>query len=423
MNRLLLTLLLALASAAPAQTSFEGMDPDGLFAAARTLAFAGQRAPARVLLRIALAKAPEYADVRILLARTYAWDGMHDSARAEFRTVLYREQDNRDALHGAIDNETWAGEAQSALALCDRALQFYPKDVEFLLKKARLHFERQQDREAAAALNRIARLDRTNAAAAELRQAMALQSSLFTAGAEATNESYSRIYGPMRYATLSLGRRTPYGAVIVRANGAYRFGSGGLQAEVDWYPGLGEGMYGYLNYGYSGSTLFPTHRFGAEFFSTIPGSFEASAGVRLLDFESGDMVTMVTAAVGYYYGSFWGSLRGYLTPWEHPNGSSELSPSYSATVRWYQEGPDDFFHLRVQGGFSPDLRRLQSGAGMTGTEVFLLGSQSLTLGWQALVTDRLLLSVTADAARQELSSLPDEYVTVVSLTAGFKVRF
>lgn len=423
MKRILLTFLLALVTAAPAQTSFEAMDPDGLFAAARTLAFGGQRAPARVLLRIALAKAPEYADVRILLARTYAWDGMHDSARAEFRTVLYREQDNRDALHGAIDNETWAGEPQNALALCDRALQFYPKDIEFLLKKARLHFDRQQDREAAAALNRIARLDRTNAAAAELRQAMALQSSLFTAGAEVTNESYSRIYGPMRYASLSIGRRTPYGAVIARVNGSYRFGSGGMQAEVDWYPGLGAGMYGYLNYGYSGSSLFPMHRIGAEFFAMLPASFEASAGVRVLDFEPGSSATMYTAAVGFYYGSFWGSLRGYITPWEHPDGTNELSPSYSATVRWYQEGPDDFFSFRAQGGFSPDLRRIQSGAGMTGTEVFLLGSQSLTLGWQALVTDRLLLSVTADAARQELSSLPDEYVTVVSLTAGFKVRF
>lgn len=58
-------------------------DVDGAFMQARQLAFDGEREEARELAYAILEVPPEYLDVRILVARTYSWDGRYEEARRE----------------------------------------------------------------------------------------------------------------------------------------------------------------------------------------------------------------------------------------------------------------------------------------------------------------------------------------------------
>ena len=93
--------LLLVAGAARAQE-----DSDTLFARARSLP-REQRSQAEALCLQALERSPGYLDVRIHLARLYAWDGRYADARAQLRQVLEQQPGNLEARETAIDVEAW----------------------------------------------------------------------------------------------------------------------------------------------------------------------------------------------------------------------------------------------------------------------------------------------------------------------------
>src|SRR5688500_2536480 len=88
---------------------------DSLFQEARTLAFAGKREQARTICQTILSQKPDYHDVRILMARTYAWDRQYKEARAELKKVLDKKPSMLDAISASIDNEFWAGNYLDAI--------------------------------------------------------------------------------------------------------------------------------------------------------------------------------------------------------------------------------------------------------------------------------------------------------------------
>lgn len=160
--------------------------------------------------------------------------------------------------------------------------------------------------------------------------------------------SFSGSRTPWHETSFQFSKSTPLVSLIARLNHAYRFGKGGIQFEVDAYPKFGSGRYAYLNLGFSGDGLFPGSRFGAEFFQSLPGSFEASAGFRHLRFSS-SKVTLYTASVGHYKGNYWFSLRPFLKfKSGNPTGSLGLS------VRKYRSGRDDFTGFRLSVGSGLD---------------------------------------------------------------------
>ena len=73
---------------------------------AKDLAFKGEREKARQVCRVILAK--EYdADVAVLMARTFAWDGKYDSSRVVIADVLKRYPAYWDALDAISDVQYW----------------------------------------------------------------------------------------------------------------------------------------------------------------------------------------------------------------------------------------------------------------------------------------------------------------------------
>jgi YaiO family outer membrane protein len=392
---------------------------DELFMIAREKAFNKQHEEARILLRFILQRSPSYYDVRILLGRTYAWDSKYDSARIELNHVLAEEPSHKDALSAYIDVEFWSEQYTHALRIVDNALNYYPSDEDFLFKKARVLKNLNREDEALNMLNKLEDIHPSAKGINSLRQEIISKTMMNGIGINYAADRFSDIYDPMQYVYLQYSRRTSYGSIFGRLNYSSRFQSEGTQIEFDFYPRISDGKYGYLNYGFSNSSLFPKHRFGAEYYSNLPASFEGSIGFRYLSFGAGSTVTIYTGTLGYYYRSYWFSVRPYLTP-----GDAGISKSLNLTIRYYFGDVDDYLSVKVGTGFAPDERTVQSSVGFSGTtEVYYLKSQTAGIGFQQMIGAYTLVVASFDFTNQELGFPPYDYVKMYSFSAGIRLKF
>jgi len=207
---------------------------------------------------------------------------------------------------------------------------------------------------------------------------------------------------PWTDGSLAVAGITRPGTLVARLNRARRYGSEGTQVEFDAYPNLGRGRYGYLNFGWSKATVYPHHRYGAEFFTPLSAPWEASAGVRHLRFPSSN-VTLYTGSVGVYRGSWWFSVRPFVMP---DDGDASVSASLAA--RRYGQDRFDYWGLTFGLGASAaefntaqDLvRRSSVTAGASGRRP--LGDGRWNLAWgvswerEELPDDRVRRRLGAD---------------------------
>ena len=235
-------------------------------------------------------------------------------------------------------------------------------------------------------------------AVAALPAASAAQSARDSAFARTVGMEYEYVYfegdqEPWQLASLSLRQVLPGGSVIGRVNYADQYGESGVQLEMDAYPRLGRSTYAYLNAGYAPSGFFPDWRLGGELYGNFAGGWEASAGVRRMQFDTTG-VTLLTGSVGKYVGNYWVSLRPYVDP----NGG-EPSASGALIGRRYFADADHYVGASVSYGDTPseeptpdELRRLRSfSVGMHGSQGIrerLLGVWSGGFEREELAPDR-----------------------------------
>lgn len=413
------TLVTFLACMTSVAQDWTNLGADDLFMLAREKAFKGDRKEARAMLLHVLQKSPDYHDARILLGRTYAWDGQRDAARKELEAVLQKMPAHLDALHALTDVEMWDDQHAQALIVSDRGLKTYPNDEELLYKKASvLHTLNQLD-EALLVLNKLLVINPAHEKGNILLKNVKTGKLKYNIGVSYGVDLFSRTFDPAHYASVQLGRMSSWGSAMARVNYAYRFRTSGVQPEIDLYPRITKGVYAYLNYGYSDSDIFPTHRIGAELFTRLPASFEASAGLRYLYFNNVSKVTIFTGAVGWYVRDYWVSLRPYIIHDEQ----TKTSAAGSLTVRRYIKDAETYVGISAAVGFSPDLRRIQTGNGLTEDEIYQLHSQRAGIALQKLLRTDLLLNATADVVRQELIFDAGNYVIITSLGVGLKKKF
>lgn len=414
----LCTMLLGMAHAVWAQ-DWKQAGVDDIFQQAREKAFNGKRDEARTMLLYILEVSPDYHDVRILLGRTYAWDGRRDEARTVLRTVLTKSPQNEDAYKALTDVEMWDDQYDQALAVVDQGLKYYPNDKDLLYKRAQILYSLKRPDESLITLNQLLTLNPGHADAVALVAKIRQDRLKYTAGVNYSFDIFSRTYDPAHYASVQVARTNSWGSSIVRLNYSHRFSTNGIQPEVDLYPRIAKGIYAYLNYGYSKSSLFPDHRAGAELFASLPHSLEASAGMRYLYFGSGSHVSIYTGSVGWYYKNYWFSLRPYITP----DPETGTSVSASVSVRRYFSDRDNYLGISGGAGFSPDDRRIQTTSGISQDVIYILKSQRIGAAWSKTLRHNIILLLSFDVIRQELSFDEGEYVVITSLNAGLRKRF
>lgn len=397
--------------------SLSGYDPDELFAKGRDAAFAGDRERGRIYLRKALEKAPEYADVVVFLARTYLWDEMKEKAEEVLKPLLQKDPDNAEAVKVMFDAAFWSHNNHEALQWAEKGLRKNGTDKELLIKRAQALGALERFDDAVNVLDGLLQRFPGDEEVLQIWNDFKASLNRNTLTAMATYDFYtSEQFGNASLYSLQYGRRTSLGSVFLRGNQSNRFDITGWQAEIDLYPTLGKKMYGYLNYGYSPSPLFPKHRAGAELYRNLPSAFEASAGFRYLYFSPESNVMMYTATLGKYIKSYWLSARAYITP---DGTGTSISALFQA--RRYFSNASHFLGISGGFGFSPEFRNLQSNEGLSTREIYRLKSNRVALMYQHPLNSSWQLTGTFDYARQEFIFDTGNYVGIWS--AGVWVRY
>jgi YaiO family outer membrane protein len=395
------------------------LSPDLIFAEAQKKVAAEHHDQARVMLEFLVTKQPAYNDARILLARIYAWDKNYDTARKELQRVINESPQHQDALLALIDVEIWDQKYSEALILVESLNNEAKLSDDIRYKKALCLSEMDRNEESLVILNQLLGVNPSDQRASELLKKIKSDKFKHTAGIAYNVDFFSRAYDPAQYASAQLSRLNAWGTGIIKLNYAYRFHTSGLQPEIDLYPKILKGVYGYLNYGYSSSLLFPKQRIGAEIFSRVGKGGEISAGARYLQFNTHSPVTIFTGSVGYYWSNYWASTRAFIAP----NGNQKTTVSALVFLRRYFKDKDNYLSLITSFGFSPDERRLQTSSGLSSDGIYRLFSSRIGLAWSKTFGNDFILVTNFDFTRQELSFEKNEDLLISSGGITLKKRF
>jgi YaiO family outer membrane protein len=348
-----------------AQSIDTTLSSDSLYKLARYYAFNAQKPKARSVCRYLLNKDSMASDINLLIGNTYSWDGKYDSARYFLIKVVKSKPFYYEAHTAIINVELWDGKYPEAIKFADSALAKFPNDAGFMIKKARALYNLKKYPEAKSVLQKILSRNPYNTDAMGLMDAIGEKTRkdklTINVSYDYTDPSNINWY----YGSIALGRKTSIGTIIGRIAYSNRYNGlkEGFQLEIDGYPTITKWHYLYINLGISpkstqvpwGWNEFPTSRLGLELYQKLPKAFEASIGIRYLNFHNTKIVNfdsshvvVYTATLGKYFGNYWISFRPYLTP-----GAKDWSKSGQLTIRRYFSIAENYLSFTAGAGKSP----------------------------------------------------------------------
>jgi YaiO family outer membrane protein len=228
----------------------------------------------------------------------------------------------------------------------------------------------------------------------------------------------SDLYDPQYQTTISLTRVIRRSTYSVRATQGYRFGQTGTQFVFETYPVFNDRFYGFAEYAWSGSDIFPTHRLGAEVFAALPRRFEASLGFRYFDFSGEVRTLLLTGSLSYYYRQYLFTVRPFISFSDPGSGGTLL-----LTARRFFGERGNSLTLMAGIGNTTDRAFFQLGGGEVLENLIFLNHQQLMLMGEYHLTRRWYLNGQAGIKRQELSFDSGNYVLNFTLLAGVNYRF
>jgi YaiO family outer membrane protein len=398
--------LIAVVFSANAQDSF---DPDELLAQSRKLIQDGKYSEGRKIAFRALEKYPTYADILILVGRSYSWEGKNDSASIYLDRAIVASPAYTDAYSAYLDNLTWAEQYDKAQEVLTKAKANLGPTVpdEITYKESRLFYFQEKYEEALALAKPL--FDKGYKQEGMLVFIQNLQRFTMINALGATYD-YDSFQGEISsWHTWSVYGRTRTdltGALIARVTQSSRFDSFGTLYELEAYPSIGKNGYAFLNVGGSGASFFPKLRLGASYFHNLPKGWEIEGGYRYLGFT--EVTHIYTASLGKYAGNWWINYRVNVIPSESGAGVSN-----QLTVRYYFKTAEDFFSLQLGSGVSPDEE--------TRDQSQLLNSYRARLGYQQLITSKFMIFGFTGYSRDELSA--DNFRNNINISLGLEYRF
>jgi len=362
---------------------------EDIFIRARSLALNHQRREALDLLKAHLDRDSEDVDSRLLYGLILSWERRWDEARQALHTVLEKAPGYTDASIGLINVELWSGNTEQADRIARAFLERTPNDANLLLAGARVKRALNRSEEQRSLVDAVLRGDPANREARDMRSALREGARSWDAGLNYNTVIFSDRSSTWHEQALSVRRGISAGSVVFRISRGYRFGDTSNLGEVDWYPRIRPRTYAYLNAGYSPEgVLYPTFRAGAELYQDLGRGYEASAGLRRLQFSTA-RINVYTASLGRYHSNWYSSARTFITP-----VNSKPSASVQLQVRRYFGDPERYAGFRYGRGAAPiEIRSLN--------EVGILDSNSYAgeLHWR--LGERLVLSATGGMAGQD----------------------
>lgn len=396
---LTLSTLLLLLAQAPAQVT-------GIVEGARAEAVAGRRAEAIAALEARLAAVPDDTDARTLYGTVLSWEGRYDEARRALAAVLAVEPSHSDALPALINVELWTKNYAEAEALAARAAAAMPARADIRVQHARALDHLGRLEEARDALTRAVALDPSDETMRRYRRTLAERMTRWRAGVHYTVDHISDLDDPWTELQLSAAAQTRAGLFGLRAYDATRFGERDQQIEIETYPRLREGTSAYVAAAFAeGSSLYPRRRYAADLYQALGSGFEATLGVRRLEFA--DPTHVYVAALGKYAGDYLWQARAFYTPGDSDSltwqvgGRRYLADGVSHVGLRYGRGT-----WRGEPRDLADLERLNADSGAA--------DASIERG-------RFTLAGSLGVSRETRTALDARWQT--SLGAGVRVRF
>ena len=357
---LLVFMVMLTCSSVFAQTE-EPMNADSLYFVARQYSIDGNYDESIRLSEDILEKYPAYWDVRILLARTYAWQNDFEAAVKNISQVLEQDPKHYDALDALIDFYFWSGDNQASLNTVDQALFYYPDDLNFLVKKAKIQLAYNQETEARQTISLLEELDPKNESLPLLKKGAGLHYSNMIRlehYLDRYNQPYKRRW---HMSSLAYGRRTNAGDYYAKVYVGDLIGEGeklysdgvGKQFSLECYPKIDRYNSMYVNYAWSPDALFPRHRIGLEYYRNFHNHVEISLGYRYMNFpvENSDDVNVhiATGSLARYLGKFRVSFRPYIV-----FSDSTTSYTWQINGRFYLPQEDSYLGVVLSTGVTPD---------------------------------------------------------------------
>jgi len=281
-----------------------------------------------------------------------------------------------------------------------------------LILAAKIRYSLDQFEKAESVLNELLSINPKQTEARELSSKIKDLTTLNAVGVNYNFVHFDRQFAhDWHIVGISYKRRTPLGSVILRTNLANKFNENGIQFEAEAYPRLSKMFYMYVGAGYSNNVgIFPKFRSGVSLYANLPASFEGEIGIRQLYFS--ENLLMYTGSVGKYYQNFWFNLRTFITP-----GNSNISHSYTGTVRYYTKGANDYLGFHFGSGISPEENRNNL---LDFTE-YKMKTFKLGIDYNFSIGKRNLLSVSGTYFNQEYR--PRTTGNQIDLSLGFIRNF
>jgi YaiO family outer membrane protein len=308
------------------------------------------------LAQLGIKKAPNYLDFYIVLGRSYMLTKKIDSSRVYFNHVINENTKYKEAFSYLTILEIQDKNLVNANSCIDKALNYYPDDLNFNMLKLQI-LERENDDDKT--FNYLNYLIAKYPANADLKQKLTqlkIKSDSDRIGINYNYTAFSRSsVGPWQLTSLQYIRERKKITLISRLSYADRqsFGnsiSSGIQYEFETYIKNNQKSYSYINTSFSDDTVFPKLRLGYSYFHNFKKAWEGDIGVRYTQTIDNDIYASVIG-IGKYIGSYWLNLRSYLQI-----NNKEVNPAFTATARYYFDTKYDYVTVLTGYGSSPDER-------------------------------------------------------------------
>jgi len=398
----------------------QSINADSLFYTARDVAASEDYPRAINLCQRILDFYPDYHDARILLGRIYGWQERYALAEQELLLVKEKVPDRIDGLTALVDIYLWSGQYQEMLEVITPGLRRFPDNPDLLYKQSIAYNALGRTDDAINSLEQLLSVQPNYSQGKTLYSSLVEDNRSRRITLRFRYDHFSDANGPVkfipgdesgapwRFGILENIWETNNIAFIGRLNYAGRIGRQEIQVEADLYPELAQGTYAYVNFGYSGGRLFPDIRAGTEVYQALLHQFEASLGIRYLDFGQ-NTITMGTGSLGAYFGNYFLQARAFLS-----ESSFAYAGAWLLQIRRYLSSSENYLSIFGGVGPSPDQPTSQQ-------EYVYRSAHRLGFNGQHVINERLLFEWQLLLANEEWSG--DTYKTHATITAGLGYKY
>jgi len=352
----------------------------------------------------------QYTDELLAGGRLYNSQGQTDSALASFSRVLAVKPRDSAALSYSINILNTNKSYDTALALIDKGLLYYPGNEYFTLKRAVVLENMGRFAEALPPADSVARMDPT---AAHTDYASYLRSKGFrnAIGLSYLSSHFDSLESA-NIATLHYVRYTANGSSFdTKLNFAGRSTGTGLQLEEEVYYTHNKKWSSYADLAFANEVVFPRVRVAYSLFHTFDNGWEGELGGRYLNLDSISILSAV-GSVTKYFGDFYVNGRGYLI-----FSPGKMYEAGVLTARQYLNNKTDFLYGAIGVGNSPDeFSRNYQLAGNLGSQEYSIGA-----GYQKAFNYRNIVNLGGTWYNQKLATA--RYRNQYDLSLSFVRKF